>query len=126
MFSLPVVLLGLAVAPEDRPRPPRTRSEDPARGRLVDMMDLMVQMRARETGVGRNVLSTRLDLDRVLSMHLDGAGTEDPPAIATGWRAELVGNDLGRLLDGEIVLGVNAETRLPEIVARSTDGSGVS
>ncbi len=115
---LEAVAKGLDVDPDDRPHPPRTRSDDPARGRLVDLMDLMVQMRARETGVGRNVLATRLDLDRVLSMHLDGSGADDPPSIATGWRAELVGNDLGRLLDGEIVLGVNPETRLPEVVAR--------
>lgn len=116
------VARGLAVRNEDRPEPPPLRSEDPARARLVDLMDLLVQVRARETGVGRNVLATRLDLDRVASVHF-GETTEDPPAILTGWRGRLVGDDLRRLLDGEIVLGVDPKTRLPE-VARRGNGAG--
>ncbi len=116
------IAAGLAVAPEDRPVPPRTRSEDPARARLVDLMDLLVQLRARETGVGRNVLATRLDLDQALEIHLDGKGADDPPMIMTGWRAKLVGDDLGELLDGRLVMGVNAVTRLPEVVARPVSG----
>jgi ribonuclease D len=111
------VARGLAVRPEDRPEPPPLRSEDPARARVVDLMDLFVQVRARETGVGRNVLATRLDLDRVAAFHW-GEAVDDPPALLRGWRAELVGNDLRRLLDGGIVLGVDPKTRLPEVSKR--------
>ena len=116
------VALGLAVPVAERPEPPPLRSEDPARARLVDLMDLLVQVRARETGVGRNVLATRLDLDRVASLHW-GEVHDDPPAILQGWRGRLVGDDLHRLLDGEIVLGVDPETRLPEVARRVRDGS---
>lgn len=112
------VVRGLAVRAEDRPEPPMPRSEDPARARVVDLMDLFVQVRARETGIGRNVLATRIDLDRVAAFHWDGAG--EPPPLLRGWRAELVGDDLRRLLDGEIVLGVDPRTRLPEVVKRES------
>ena len=81
-------------------------------------MDIVVQLRARETGVGRNVLATRIDLDRVAAMRLDGRIDGDPPAIITGWRAELVGEDLKKLLDGRLALGVNPETQLAEVIAR--------
>lgn len=116
------VARGLAVPAADRPDPPPLRSEDPARARLVDLMDLLVQVRARETGVGRNVLATRLDLDRAASVHF-GETTENPPAILTGWRGRLVGDDLRRLLDGRIVLGVDPKTRLPEVASRKPNGA---
>lgn len=111
------VARGLSVPASDRPEPPPLRSEDPARARLVDLLDLLVQVRARETGVGRNVLATRLDLDRVAAIHY-GETDGDVPAILTGWRGQLVGGDLHRLLDGRIVLGVDPRTRLPEVASR--------
>jgi ribonuclease D len=117
------VARALALPPAERPEPPPLRSEDPARARLVDLMDLFVQVRARETGVGRNVLATRLDLDRVVAIHC-GESDEPPPAILRGWRGRLVGEDLRRLLDGEIVLGVDPATRLPEVARRPPRGAG--
>jgi ribonuclease D len=105
---------GLEIPPGDRPEPPMLRSEDPARARLVDLLDLLVQIRSRETGIARNVLANRTDLDRVIGLHW-GEDSGPPPQILTGWRAKLVGNDLGRMLDGEIQLGVDAEGRVPRV-----------
>lgn len=107
---------GLAVPANERPEPPPLRSEDPARARVVDMMDLLVQVRSRETGVARNILATRLDLDRAAGVHYGERDGHDPPRILRGWRAELVGDDLVRLLDGGIVLGVDPATRLPRVM----------
>lgn len=108
------VRAGLDVPAGERPEPPALRSEDPARARLVDLMDLLVQIRSRETGIARNVLANRTDLDRVIGLHW-GELSGPPPQILTGWRAKLVGNDLGRLLDGEILLGVDAAGRVPHV-----------
>jgi ribonuclease D len=107
---------GLEVPRDQRPHSPQMRSEDPARARLVDLLDQLVQIRARETGVARNVLANRADLDRVVGIHWGEEEGADPPAILSGWRAELVGEDLGRLLDGKIVLGVDPGLRAPRVM----------
>jgi ribonuclease D len=113
------VVRGLAVPTNERPDSPAQRSEDPARARLVDLMDLLVQVRARETGIGRNVLATRVDLENVAAIHWGESDGGRPPPVLRGWRGEIVGADLGRLLDGEIVLGVDPRTRLPEVTRRA-------
>jgi len=110
---------GLAVPADQRPDPPAARSVDPARARLVDLMDLLVQIRSRESGVGRNVLATRTDLERVVVRHAGEADGDDPPPILTGWRARLVGDELLRLLDGKVFLGVDPATGLPLVTGSS-------
>ena len=112
---LEAVARGLAVSPDDRPEPPPLRSEDPARARVVDLMDLLVQIRSRETGIGRNVMATRLDLDRFLAGHLGQDDDGEPPRIAHGWRFELVGGDLVRLLEGNIDLGIDPKEMVPRV-----------
>ena len=90
-------------------------TEEQIRARLVDLLDLLVQIRSRETGVARNILANRADLDRVIGIHWGEDGGARTPAILTGWRAELVGQDLGKLLDGQIVLGVDPKGRVPQV-----------
>jgi ribonuclease D len=107
---------GLELPRDQRPNSPQLRSEDPARARLVDLLDQLVQIRARETGVARNVLANRADLDRVVGIHQGDDRGEDPPPILSGWRYELVGADLARLLDGKIVLGVDPASRAPRVL----------
>lgn len=111
------VTKGLAVPPGERPEPPVVRSEDPARARLVDLLDLLVQIRARETGVARNILANRTDLDRVIGIHWKEDPPETAPAILRGWRARLVGEDLIRLLEGRLAMGVDPRARLPRVIA---------
>jgi ribonuclease D len=118
---LSAVAKGLALPPSQRPEARNPRFEDPVQARLVDLMDVLVQFRAREAGVGRNVLATRSDLDRVVRLHFGEPLAGEPSPVMHGWRARIVGEDLKRLLEGKIYLGVDPEKRTPRVM--EMDGS---
>lgn len=71
----------------------------PEQEAIADAMMAVVRLRAREHQVSVPTLGSRREVERLLSGDADAA-------LRHGWRAQLVGHDLERLLRGELSLQV--------------------
>ncbi|WP_127475700.1 ribonuclease D [Sulfurivermis fontis] len=71
----------------------------PPQEALVDAMMALVRLRAMEQQVSVPTLAPRREVERLL-------GDDTDAALRHGWRAQLVGHDLQRLLRGELLLRV--------------------
>ncbi|MCH7826208.1 MAG: ribonuclease D [Acidobacteria bacterium] len=109
---------GLA-APEDSMPPARRRSRldaDPDVGVAAVLADTYMKMRARELDLAPQLLANRKDLESIIRLMAENGGappaasnhTRGEPAIRLlhGWRREVAGDDVMRLLAGRIALRV--------------------
>ena len=67
----------------------------------VDLMVAIVRARARERGVAMPLLASREDLERL------ACGERESSPLLEGWRREMVGEELVKLLDGELSLRIS-------------------
>lgn len=81
----------------------------------LEMLDTLVRLKAETGEIASTILATKSDLAELASWGFRCKG--EPPELAClhGWRYELVGHDLLRLLRGEVCLHLNPQTGLPEI-----------
>jgi ribonuclease D len=89
------------------PRPPQPRPDDVP---LIALCEALVRARAREAGLAYELLAARADLQAIViaqraGEHPGGHKRADVRTLR-GWRAELVGNELLDLLNGQISLSV--------------------
>ena len=66
----------------------------------VDLMMSIVRLRSRQNGVAAPTLASHADLVAVARGYTDGVD------VLKGWRRDIVGHDLLRLMNGEIRLGI--------------------
>ena len=94
------VVRGLA-APDDE-LPSITKRKRPAGDvdGAVDLMIALVRVRARERGVAMPLLASREDMERL------AGGEREASPLLEGWRKEMVGEELLRLLGGTISMSV--------------------
>jgi ribonuclease D len=87
--------------PQDRrPQPPK-----PDDAPLIALAEALLRARAREAGLAYELLAARADLQAIVTGQ---RGESDEADVRTlrGWRRELVGEELLRLLDGKVSLSV--------------------
>ena len=92
------VARGLAVPDEDLPSLKKRRRVQGDVDGAVDLMIALVRARAREHGVAMPLLASRDDLERL------AAGEREASPLLEGWRREMVGDELVRLLDGTVAM----------------------
>lgn len=93
------VRAGLATAPADLPAAGRrTRRPSVETESVVDLMNAVLRLKSEESGIATQVIATRDDLMDFV------AGKRG--RLSHGWRYELVGSSLERLLAGETGLTV--------------------
>jgi ribonuclease D len=92
------VAVGVAVPEAELPSLNKKRRPQGDVDAAVDLMVAIVRMRARQHGVAMPLLASREDLERL------AGGEREASALLEGWRRKMVGEELVRLLDGELTL----------------------
>jgi ribonuclease D len=85
-------------------RPPSSRPEDAP---LVALSEALVRAHALDARIAYELIASRADLQAIVTSRRTG---EDEPDVRTlrGWRRELVGAEVLRMLGGELSLAVSA------------------
>jgi ribonuclease D len=77
---------------------------------------VLLRVRSDDAGIASELVATRSELDEFARAAARGEENEHP--LATGWRAELVGKELRRLLDGKIAVATSKRPPYVEIIER--------
>jgi ribonuclease D len=94
---LAAVKAGLAMRPEDIPKPLDDADQLQVNPALADLLRVLLKAKSEETGVAPKLIASSSELDAL------AAGKREIPALQ-GWRAEVFGTDALRLCRGEIAL----------------------
>jgi len=97
------MLLNEVQAAKSDPTPVRVGEKqsnvEPVDAALVDLLMALVQLRAEEHKINANLLASRKALEQALR------GDATSPVLQ-GWRAQLIGQDLQRMINGELALSI--------------------
>ncbi len=93
---------GLAVKPEDMPKPDNSRAKLQVNPALADMLRVLLKSKTDNEGVAQKLIASSADLDAL------AAGERDVPALK-GWRREVFGDDALRLCEGQVGLAVKGQ-----------------
>lgn len=100
---LAAVKAGLAVKPEEAPKPDTSRDQLQVNPALADLLRVLLKAKSEGVGVAAKLIASASDLDAI------AAGERNLPALH-GWRAEVFGDDALRLCRGEIALSAKGNT----------------
>ncbi len=99
---LAAVERGLAMKPEDYPKPARAPDKTALNPALADLLRVLLKAKAEEAGVAQKLIASSADLDDIACGGRDGLW-------AKGWRKEVFGNDALRLCSGGIALSAKGQ-----------------
>lgn len=92
---------------EAPPLPPPPPQRDPAEQPIASLAQALVRQRAREAGIAVELVATQSELQAFVAAVRRG---EEPGGrLATGWRRELVGDELRDLVAGRLALAAGAD-----------------
>lgn len=106
---------GVESAPDSWPKLKARALHHPGTDIRQELLDSLVELKAVEQEIAANILASQSDLADLASWGHRCKGEPPKLAILHGWRYELVGHDLIRLLKGEICLHMDVKTGLPAI-----------
>lgn len=85
------------------------KSSGPQFPLLGPFLATAVKSMARSAQVAPGLIGSLEDVRNLIAHHL-GYKTPAPPALATGWRAEVVGQAINQLLDGQLAIRITDPT----------------
>ena len=98
---LDCVVLGKKIPECELPRiKNKNRKGEPKVDAVINMMAALVDLRARENNVAPQALASRDELAKLAHGH------KNESTLLQGWRKEMIGSELCKLLDGNIALKV--------------------
>jgi ribonuclease D len=107
--------------PEPPPKDSRPPPPKPDDAQLVALAEALLRARAREAGLAYELLAARADLQAIVAARRSG-GAEADVRTLRGWRRELVGEELLRLLDGKVSLSVQRASEGPRLLVDRRPG----
>lgn len=100
------------------PRPKTSSRNSEGTEMRLELLSALVRLRAEEIRIASNILASKQDIAALASWANHGSfstdNLPDNPCLH-GWRKELIGNDMLRMLKGELCLRLDAETKMPVI-----------
>jgi len=87
----------------------------------LEMLDTLVRLKAEEGEIAGPILASKSDLSELASWGYRCKGEIPDVACLHGWRYELVGHDLVRLLRSEVCMYINPKTGFPVIMPITPD-----
>ncbi len=100
---LEAVRAGIAVPPEQQPKPDRSRDKMQVNPALADLLRVLLKAKSEKLGVAQKLIATSSDLDEI------AAGMRGGSALK-GWRRKAFGEDALRLCDGKLALKANGQS----------------
>ncbi len=107
---LAAIQRGMEVSDSDLPSPPKPPREDPDSAHAVDLLGVLLRLRARDMRIAPSYLGSQKELASLVSW-LSGKRNGNPPPLLSGWRREAVGDDLAALFEGRTRLRMDPESR---------------
>ncbi len=104
--------------PKLAPRSHNTKGTD----LRLEMLDTLVRLKAEEGEIATPILASKSDLSELASWGFRCKGDVPDVACLHGWRYELVGRDLVKLLRSEVCMYINPKTGFPVIMPISESG----
>ncbi len=112
---LDAVQRGQALPKSEWPERPEGRYLDPNKQATVSLLQAMIRMRAMEEQSAGRLLSRASELEDLVSQAPNIDRSEF--RVLQGWRYEMIGRDLLRLLEGKITLGVDPRSGHARLIA---------
>lgn len=85
---------------------------------LVSLADALVRTRARQNDLAPELIATRSDMNRIVSVIRRGLPEPDDVKTLQGWRREIVGQELVDLLEGRTTLAVGDDLQVEALPRR--------
>ena len=106
---------GLDAPKESWPKPLKGLPDDPNLQLAGYLMDALLRLRAKENNIAPSYLANQKAL-RNLADYLAGrVENGDTHPLLTGWRKDLIGDDLVLLFEGKLKLAIDPETHHPTV-----------
>lgn len=102
---LTTITSALALPPTAWPEVPRERKPDPESTGIVELLQAVLKARAAEEGIAPTMLATSSDLQTLVEAKQNRATLDVP--ILRGWRRQLAGDLLLKVLDGAVTITVD-------------------
>ena len=102
---LGTITSALALPPTAWPEVPRERKPDPESTGIVELLQAVLKARAAEEGIAPTMLATSSDLQTLVDAKQNWATIDVP--ILRGWRRQLAGDLLLKVLDGAVTITVD-------------------
>lgn len=100
---LAAVAAGLAIPPDQAPRPPERPEPPEGKAALIELLRVLLKAKCEQAGVATRLVAGMADLEAI------AAGADANVPALTGWRAELFGHDALRLRAGALALAADGD-----------------